>query len=133
MIRMWTLLLIGLLVSCERPINPVEEGTLSFSADTVMFDSIFTTFLTPSERLIVSNNNGRAVNISRIYLEEGEESEFSMIVDGIESDDVSDIVIANADSMHMFINLKSKLKDDYAEEYIIFEIGEEDWCLGRIV
>ena len=52
--------------SCERPSNPIEEGTLTFSVDTVMFDSIFTTFLTPSERLIVSNNTGRAVKVSRI-------------------------------------------------------------------
>ena len=111
--------------SCERPVNPIEEGTLTFSADTVMFDSIFTTFLTPSERLIVTNNTGRAVKVTRIFLELGEESEFSMIVDGIESDDVSDIVIANADSMHMFINLKSQLKDDYAEEYIVFQVGDE--------
>ena len=57
--------------SCERPINPVEEGTLAFSADTVMFDSIFTTFLTPSERLLVYNETGKDVQISRIWLQDG--------------------------------------------------------------
>ncbi|MDX2249626.1 MAG: hypothetical protein SF052_22775 [Bacteroidia bacterium] len=111
--------------SCERPVNPVEEGTLSFSADTVLFDSIFTTLLTPSERLIVSNYTGRAVNVSRIWLEKGADSEFSMIVDGIENNDVADIVIANKDSIHLFINLKSQLKDDFSEEYLNFQVGDE--------
>lgn len=120
------MLLAALVVwSCDRPVNPVEEGTLTFSSDTVMFDSIFTTFLTPSERLIVTNNTGRAVKISRIWLEEGDDSEFSMIVDGIQADDVEDIVIANGDSIHMFINLRSQLKDNYAEEYINFQLGDE--------
>lgn len=111
--------------SCERPTNPVEEGTLSFSADTVLFDSIFTTLLTPSERLIVSNFTGKAVQVSRIWLEKGTDSEFNMIVDGIQKNDVEDVVIANKDSIHMFINLKSQLKDNFAEEYINFQVGDE--------
>lgn len=118
-------LMVFLTVQCERPGNPISEGVLEFSVDTVAFDSIFTTFLTPSERLIVRNPQGRALNIARIWLESGDESEFKMIVDGIQSDDVTDIVIGREDSVHIFINLKSTLKDDFAEEYIAFQVGDE--------
>ena len=110
---------------CERPVNPVEEGTLAFSSDTVKFDSIFTTLLTPSERLIVSNFTGRAVQVSRIWLEQGQASEFDMIVNGVRTLEATDIVIANGDSIHLFINLRSALQDAYAEEYLAFQVGEE--------
>ncbi|TAE49984.1 MAG: hypothetical protein EAZ89_13075 [Bacteroidetes bacterium] len=113
------------LSACERPVNPVEEGVLTFSSDTVKFDSIFTTFLSPSERLIVHNETGRDVKIARVWLESGTNSEFEMIVDGIEGRDVQDIVIANNDSAHIFINLKSALTDSYTEEYLAFQVGSE--------
>ena len=112
-------------VSCERPLNPVEEGTLSFNGDTVKFDSIFRTFLSPSERLIAINNQSRAIQVSRIWLEEGENTVFEMIIDGLQTLDTTDIVIAGNDSIHIFVNLRSELKDDYVEEYINFQVGEE--------
>lgn len=110
--------------SCEQPLNPISEGALTFDQDTVKFDTIFTTRLTPSERLIVSNPENDAIAISRVWLENGDDSEFKMIVDGIQGNDVSDLVIAKDDSMHVFVNLKSKEQDAYAEEYINFQVGD---------
>ncbi|MFK7921283.1 MAG: choice-of-anchor Q domain-containing protein [Bacteroidia bacterium] len=117
-------LMIGLW-SCERPTNPVEEGTLAFNVDTVMFDSIFTTFLAPSERLIVRNTQNRAVKISRIWLEDSPDTQFEMIIDGLQTTDTTDIVIAANDSMHIFINHTSTLQDNFIEEFINFQIGDE--------
>lgn len=113
------------LCSCERPDNFVDEGTLTFNVDTVKFDSIFVNFLTPSERLIVINRTGKNVHISRVWLESGSATEFNMIVDGIQANDVEDIEIANDDSIHIFINLKSELRDNFKEEYIAFQVGDE--------
>ncbi|MEL7340191.1 MAG: hypothetical protein AAGM67_06870, partial [Bacteroidota bacterium] len=111
--------------SCERPTNPVEEGTLSFDVDTVQFDSIFTTFLAPSERLIVRNTQNQAIKISRIWLEDSPDTQFEMIIDGLQTTDTSDIVIAANDSMHIFVNHTSTLQDNFIEEFINFEIGDE--------
>ncbi len=111
--------------ACERPDNFVNEGTLTFNVDTLKFDSIFVNFLTPSERLIVSNQTGKNVNVGRIWLESGEASEFNMIVDGIRANDVTDVEIADDDSIHIFINLKSALLDNFKEEYIAFQVGQE--------
>ncbi|MCI4668695.1 MAG: hypothetical protein MRZ79_11215, partial [Bacteroidia bacterium] len=41
------------------------------------------------------------------------------------SNEVTDIVIPNGDSIHLFVNLKSELRDDFAEEYLNFQIGDE--------
>lgn len=112
-------------VSCERPDNPIAQGPLVFSADTVKFDSIFINFLTPSERLIVSNPGNQAVLINRVWLDEGSNSEFTLIADGIKADMVEDVVIAAGDSMMVVVNLRSKLQDEFTEEYLNVQIGED--------
>lgn len=117
--------LISLSASCDRPPNPGAEGVLTFSRDTVMFDTVFTTFLTPSERLIVFNNNGRSQAVDRVWLEKGADSEFNMIVDGIQANSVEDLTIRSGDSLHIFVNLKSKEKDDLAFDAILFEVEGE--------
>lgn len=110
--------------ACEKPRVFVEQGMLEFDQDTVAFDSIFTTFQAPSERLIVYNNTENNVLISRVWLNAGSGSEFQMIVDGILSDDVEDIPLAQGDSLHIFVTFRSALKDMYAEEYINFQVGD---------
>ncbi len=110
--------------ACEQPINPVSEGTLTFSADTVKFDSIFVNFLTPSERLSVYNRNNKDIQIERIWLEGGENSEFSLVVDGISANEVTEVVIAEDDSIRIFVNLNSEMRDEFAEDYIVFQTGD---------
>ncbi len=110
--------------ACEKPRIFVEEGMLEFDQDTVKFDSIFTTFQAPTERLIVYNNTDKNINVSRVWLAAGNSSEFQLIVDGILSDDVGDTPLAKGDSMHVFVTFRSALKDMYVEEYINFQIGD---------
>ena len=119
------LLWFAVLASCEKPVVTVESGSLSFSADTVKFDSIFLNFQTPSERLFATNNTNKNISISRIWLEGGDNSEFSLVVDGVRADDVKDKVIAKNDSILLFVSLTSELQDDFAEDYIAFQIGDE--------
>jgi hypothetical protein len=126
--RLFSALAAGLLLllwACERPVNPVESGVLTFSADTLKFDSLFTTFLSPSQRLIVSNFSGEDILISRIWLDRGARSEFSMIADGIQADTAEDIVIPHRDSIHIFINLRSQERDKLVEEFLYFQVGDE--------
>lgn len=111
--------------SCDRPTNPVEEGTLGFNVDTVKFDSIFTTFLAPSERLIVRNTSNRAIRVSRIWLQNAPQTSFEMLIDGLQTLDTTDIVIPARDSIHIFVNHTSTLTDDFIEEFINFEVGGE--------
>ncbi len=110
---------------CEQPLNPVSEGELAFSADTVKFDSIFVNFQSPSERLSVFNRTNKDIQINRIWLESEQDSEYQLVVDGIRANDVADIVIAEGDSLRIFVTLKSVLRDEFSEEYIAFQIGDQ--------
>ena len=103
----------------------VSEGRLTFSEDTVKFDSIFVNVQTPSERLIVSNRTDENINISRVWLTRGNASEFSLIVDGQRLNDVSNVELAKEDSLRIFVSLTSELRDDFAEDLLNFQIGEE--------
>lgn len=110
---------------CEQPLNPVSQGELAFSVDTVKFDSLFVNFQSPSERLSVYNRTNRDMQINRIWLESAGDSEYELVVDGIRSNDVSDLVIAEGDSLRIFVTLTSELRDNFSEEFIAFQVGDE--------
>ena len=120
------LLIMTLTWGCNnRTFDPATEGTLEFDQDTVKFDTIFTTLQAPSKRLIVYNKVRDALAIERVWLDLGAASEFSLIVDGIRGDDVSDLVINGRDSMHVFVTMKSQERDNFAQDYINFQVGGE--------
>lgn len=115
--------------SCRKKLltKDAEIGDLAFSEDTIRFDTLFTTFQSPTERLYVENEAGRAVTIKRIYLRNGDDSEFEVIIDGMEADEVIDFQIRRGDSLIIFIKMKSTEQDQFARDQLVFETtnGEE--------
>lgn len=78
------------------------SDTLTFSTDTVSFDTVFTDLGTPTARLKVYNRAKKAVNISSIRFAEAE-SYFQMNVDGVSGREFSDVEIRGGDSIFIFI------------------------------
>ncbi|MFK7968959.1 MAG: hypothetical protein AB8F95_01260 [Bacteroidia bacterium] len=114
-------------ISCDRPTDFIEEGVLEFSTDTLKFDSIFTTFQAPTGRLMVYNTTGENMLISKIWLAAGANSEFKMIVDGLEGDNTNfaEMELAKDDSMLVLVTFKSLERDAFIEEFVNFEVGGE--------
>ena len=79
------------------------SDVLTFSADTVSFDTVFTDLGTPTARLKVFNKAKKAVNISSIRFEGDSDSYFSMNVDGQSGRQFSDVEIRGGDSIFVFI------------------------------
>lgn len=75
---------------------------LSFSRDTVNFDTVFTGLGTPTARLIVRNPDSRGVVVSSISLA-SETSCFSINVDGVSGRDFTNVEIMGEDSIYVFI------------------------------
>lgn len=75
---------------------------LSFSTDTVSFDTVFTDLGTPTARLRVYNKAKKAVNISSIKFA-ASETNFTMNVDGQSGREFHDIEIRGGDSIYVFI------------------------------
>jgi hypothetical protein len=94
------------LVSCrEYQVNNDPSLRLSFSEDTVQFDTVFTEQGSATYQMHVYNPNPSALVIDRVWLEDG--SVFKVNVDG-EADltRLRDLTIYGGDSMLVFIRIR---------------------------
>lgn len=91
------------LTSCiSDEITTSPHDVLTFSRDTVNFDTVFTDQGTPTARLIVRNKAKKGVRISSIRFR-NPETRFRMNVDGVSGADFNDVEIRGRDSIYVFI------------------------------
>jgi hypothetical protein len=105
------LLLISLListgfVSCNDEIfssNPKDK--LSFSTDSLMFDTVFTTIGSATKKIMIYNRNNVAVKISHLGIAGGKGSSFKINVDGSlnANNQFENIDIRAHDSLYVFV------------------------------
>ncbi|MDE6682501.1 MAG: hypothetical protein K2J87_03650 [Muribaculaceae bacterium] len=92
-----------ILSSCiSDAVSTSSSDTLSFSRDTVNFDTVFTDLGTPTARLIVFNRNKKGVEISSIRLRR-DDANFAIHVDGRSGKVFNDVEIRGKDSIYLFI------------------------------
>lgn len=82
-----------------------SSDILTFSRDTVDFDTVFTDLGTPTARLIVRNRAKKGINITSIRLR-NPESNFSFNVDGVSGKEFHDVEIRGRDSIFVFIECR---------------------------
>lgn len=89
--------------SCiDDDITTSPEARISFSRDTVSFDTVFTEVGTPTARLIVYNRNKKGVMISYIGFK-NPDTRFRLNVDGESGQTFRDVEIRGGDSIYLFI------------------------------
>ena len=100
-------LLAGLFVSGCGKVQFSEDPALQleFSADTILFDTVFTTIGSVTLPLKVYNRNTEAVRIDEIELVGGSESPFRVNIDGEVGPSVSDWPILAEDSLWVFLEV----------------------------
>lgn len=76
--------------------------TLSFSRDTVSFDTVFTDVGTPTARLVVHNRASKSISITSIHFK-SPSPYFRMNVDGVSGSEFSNVEIRAKDSIYIFI------------------------------
>ena len=81
--------------------NPAHH--LSFSVDTLSFDTVFTSIGTATRQFMVYNKHPRALNIERIRLAKTGVSGFRINVDGRKGNDFRNIEILSGDSLYIFV------------------------------
>lgn len=91
------------LPSCiSDAVTTSSSDILTFSRDTVSFDTVFTDLGTPTARLVVFNNASKGLSISSIRFARPD-TEFSLNVDGVSGTEFRDIDILARDSIYIFI------------------------------
>ena len=83
--------------------RPIEASELRFSRDTVYLDTIFTGVSSATYTLKVYNTSDDAVSISNIYMDNGDDSNFRLNVDGLSGKSFQDVELLPKDSMYVYI------------------------------
>ena len=97
-----------ILSSCQDDIITTDNSkTIQFSTDTLSFDTVFTSYGSTTEKVMIYNRNNKAINISSITLAKADKSMFRINVDGAVNtqNTFSDIVISANDSMFVFVEV----------------------------
>ena len=89
----------------ESQINPDSNLKLSFSADTVLFDTVFTSLGSAIHQLMVYNPHSDDLKISSIRLVGGEASPFRFNLDGENAIELYDKIIPANDSLFSFLRV----------------------------
>lgn len=83
----------------EEDITFDSSASLRFSTDTVLFDTLFTSVGSITRRFRIYNDNDNALLISSISLEGGEDSPYTLLVNGRAGTEFQDIRILGNDSL----------------------------------
>ena len=86
----------------DRLFTDDPGARLSFSQDTVMFDTVFTTVGTVTKYFVARNPQDRAVRV-QVVLEGGAPSPFRINVDGASGTEFHDVEIPAGDSVFVFV------------------------------
>jgi hypothetical protein len=94
------------LFSCEDEgyVNS-PDAYLGFSADTIMFDTIFTTIGSTTQNLKIYNPYNENILISRIRVAGGDFSNFRLNINGEMTNETYDIEVPAKDSIFVFVEV----------------------------
>lgn len=90
--------------SCSKdPINSDPGFKLSFSTDTLMFDTIFSSIGTTTRMFLVHNTSNQRIKVDKVRLARGSSSPFRINIDGIAAFEVNNLEIGANDSAYIFV------------------------------
>ncbi len=97
---------IVILFSCRKDSFSTDPGIrLDATADTVHFDTVFTTTGSATQSFKIINVNNQGIRISSVRLGGGTASPFKINVDGITGPEVSNVDINANDSAYIFVSV----------------------------
>jgi hypothetical protein len=94
--------------SCKPKDEVLSTSTndrLSFSDDTIFFDTLFTSIGSITKRLIVYNPSANKISVSSIFLAGGTNSPYSIIINGRSGPFVTNLDILGKDSIYILIKV----------------------------
>lgn len=91
------------MASCRKDVFLTDSSVkLSFSEDTLTFDTVFTAIGSATRYFKIYNRENKKIKISDIKLAGGVDSHFRINVDGIPGIEAKDVEIAANDSLYIF-------------------------------
>lgn len=91
-----------------------ENARVQFSADTLKFDTVFTTLGSTTRRMKIKNNNDQHLRFSSIRLMGGNNSPFKINVNGVAQPEVYNIEVAPQDSIYIYVTVNIESTSDFS-------------------
>lgn len=98
-------LLMNSITSCKKDSFLTTGGDLSYSVDTLKFDTVFTSLGSVTRSFKLYNNNNKRIRINEIKLFGGDSSYFRMNIDGEPTKNIKNVELAPNDSLYVFVAL----------------------------
>lgn len=130
--HMVLLLLCGVIAftACDDELNMNgSPNGLTFSTDTLTFDTVFTTIGSTTSKVMVYNKQNKAVKINLIHLAGGASSPFRINVDGAKDaiHQFQNIVLKARDSLFVFVEVHINPNDEnmpvLVQDSIVFDVN----------
>lgn len=99
-------IIIFIAYSCQKD-NLITDSSakLTFSVDTVTFDTVFSTIGSATLNFKVYNPHKQPIEISSVELAGGDDSDFRLNIDGMPENSEQNIELAAKDSMYIFVEV----------------------------
>ncbi len=99
-----SIILLVMVSACRKDekINTNPSVQLSFSADTIIFDTVFSTIGSITKNIRVYNPSSERISISSIKLAKGADSRYAINIDGQSGTQFTNVEIAGNDSLYLF-------------------------------
>ena len=116
------------LVSCQSEIVSDDPSLrLSFSHDSILFDTVFTALGSSTKQMMIYNPNRNAILIDRVEMREG--TSFFINLDGENQiENMCDITLRGGDSLFLFVRTKidpqSANNPVLVEDTIVFYLNQ---------
>lgn len=100
---------------CHKEIFTEDPGkTLRIEDDTLSFDTVFTTVGSATRYLKIYNDHDQSIEIKKVYVASGNQSDFKINVDGLHGNLVEHIEIGAHDSIYLFCEVTVNPDDPVA-------------------
>ena len=108
------LFLLAFFFACndEESYSSSPQDLLSFSSDTIRFDTVLSTVNTPFKTFMVYNKNSKPLLISSIRLKDAGGSGFKINVNGSAGSSFENVEIRSKDSLFVFVDIKPDMSMD---------------------
>ena len=104
---LWLVIIINIVASCRKDSQVItsHSAEIAFNADTIMFDTVFTTVGSATQNFVIYNNHSQPINISSIQLATGANSYYRLNVDGSPGKSFTNVQIGPNDSLWVFVEV----------------------------
>ncbi len=128
--------IVGLSSSCKKS-SGLSQANVTFSVDTLIFDTVFTTLGSATQQFKIYNPDSKTVIVQEVELMGGKNSPFRVNLDGVSGTKFENLNIEGKDSLYVFVDVKLNVNNQslplVVEDSIRFRTNGKDYYLNLVV